>query len=248
VRLWHQPLGLSWAAGEEKSTTARHGVCSESSGYIPYAEDYTEMEEAKSRRDVLSHGMLIPGGLRASGDPSPTGIVWRFHPSLTFLATVLSNPSRFRRRGPPPGETQCGDRRALQQVAIRSGFRAAILGSLYTIFLRNQIMQEDRGTNQIQKLRGTFRDGAGAHLRRPPSPSCLSSVSSRSPSSSRFLSFPRPQRPCSDSPSYGRRRERPRTAACVSRIGRARRARMPGVASPGGTRLRSSDCPAGGCG
>lgn len=53
-----------------------------------------------------------------------------------------------------------------EQVAIWSVFCIAIIGLLYAIFLRNQILREDKGTKNMQEVWGAIRDGADAYLRR----------------------------------------------------------------------------------
>ncbi len=54
----------------------------------------------------------------------------------------------------------------LEAIAIWAVFGVAILGLLYAIFLRNQIMREDKGTEKMQEVWGAIRDGADAYLRR----------------------------------------------------------------------------------
>src|SRR3972149_1535250 len=51
-------------------------------------------------------------------------------------------------------------------TAIWSVFGVAILGLLYAILLRNQIMREDKGTQKMQEVWGAIRDGADAYLGR----------------------------------------------------------------------------------
>lgn len=53
-----------------------------------------------------------------------------------------------------------------EQVAIWSVFGIAIIGLLYALFLRNQILREDKGTKKMQEVWGWIRDGADAYLRR----------------------------------------------------------------------------------
>jgi K(+)-stimulated pyrophosphate-energized sodium pump len=55
---------------------------------------------------------------------------------------------------------------SFEQIAIWSVFSVAILGLLYAVFLRNQIMREDCGTARMQEVWGAIRDGADAYLRR----------------------------------------------------------------------------------
>ena len=54
----------------------------------------------------------------------------------------------------------------LEAIAIWAVFGIAILGLLYAIFLRSQIMREDKGTEKMQEVWGAIRDGADAYLRR----------------------------------------------------------------------------------
>ena len=54
----------------------------------------------------------------------------------------------------------------LETIAIWVVFGIAILGLLYAIFLRSQIMREDKGTEKMQEVWGAIRDGADAYLRR----------------------------------------------------------------------------------
>jgi K(+)-stimulated pyrophosphate-energized sodium pump len=53
-----------------------------------------------------------------------------------------------------------------EAIAIWAVFGVAILGLLYAIFLRNQIMREDKGTEKMQEVWGAIKDGADAYLRR----------------------------------------------------------------------------------
>jgi len=53
-----------------------------------------------------------------------------------------------------------------EQIAIWSVLFVAILGLLYAIFLRNQILKEDKGTPKMQEVWGAIRDGADAYLRK----------------------------------------------------------------------------------
>jgi len=55
---------------------------------------------------------------------------------------------------------------SFEQIAIWSVFCVAILGLLYAVFLRNQILREDCGTARMQEVWGAIRDGADAYLRR----------------------------------------------------------------------------------
>jgi K(+)-stimulated pyrophosphate-energized sodium pump len=54
----------------------------------------------------------------------------------------------------------------LEAIAIWAVFGIAILGLLYALFLRSQIMREDKGTEKMQEVWGAIRDGADAYLRR----------------------------------------------------------------------------------
>ncbi len=51
-----------------------------------------------------------------------------------------------------------------ETVAIWSVFGIAIVGLLYAIFLRSQILREDKGTERMQEVWGWIRDGADAYL------------------------------------------------------------------------------------
>jgi K(+)-stimulated pyrophosphate-energized sodium pump len=53
-----------------------------------------------------------------------------------------------------------------EQVAIWSVLGVAILGLLYAIFLRNQILREDKGDKKMQEVWNAIREGADAYLRR----------------------------------------------------------------------------------
>jgi K(+)-stimulated pyrophosphate-energized sodium pump len=55
---------------------------------------------------------------------------------------------------------------AFEQIAIWSVLGIAILGLLYAVFLRWQIMKEDKGTSKMQEVWGAIREGADAYLRR----------------------------------------------------------------------------------
>jgi len=55
---------------------------------------------------------------------------------------------------------------SLEQTAIWAVFGVAILGLAYAVFLRNQILREDRGTAKMQEVWGAIRDGADTYLRR----------------------------------------------------------------------------------
>ncbi|MEX2161901.1 MAG: sodium-translocating pyrophosphatase [Anaerolineales bacterium] len=53
-----------------------------------------------------------------------------------------------------------------EQIAIYSVLGVAILGLLYAVFLRRQIMREDMGTPKMQQVWSAIRDGADAYLGR----------------------------------------------------------------------------------
>ncbi len=53
-----------------------------------------------------------------------------------------------------------------EQIAIWSVLGVAILGLLYAVFLRFQIMREDKGTKEMQDVWNAIRMGADAYLRR----------------------------------------------------------------------------------
>ena len=55
---------------------------------------------------------------------------------------------------------------SFEQVAIWAVFGIAIIGLLYALFLRNQIMREDKGTAKMQEVWGAIKDGADAYLRK----------------------------------------------------------------------------------
>jgi K(+)-stimulated pyrophosphate-energized sodium pump len=94
--------------------------------------------------------------------------------------------------------------RPFEAVAIWVVFGIAILGLLYALFLRSQIMREDNGTPKMQEVWNAIKDGADAYLRRqfgsilpligiltvalffsvyiiPPSPEALSRFSDKTP-------------------------------------------------------------------
>jgi K(+)-stimulated pyrophosphate-energized sodium pump len=98
----------------------------------------------------------------------------------------------------------------LEAVAIWAVFGIAILGLLYAIFLRNQILREDKGTQKMQEVWNAIKDGADAYLRRqlrsilpliailtvalffsvyivPPSPEALERFSNSTPDQVRFI-------------------------------------------------------------
>jgi K(+)-stimulated pyrophosphate-energized sodium pump len=53
-----------------------------------------------------------------------------------------------------------------EAIAIWAVFGVAILGLAYAIFLRAQILQEDKGTEKMQEVWGAIKDGADAYLRK----------------------------------------------------------------------------------
>jgi len=55
---------------------------------------------------------------------------------------------------------------AFEQIALLAVLAVAILGLLYALFLRRQILREDKGTPKMQEVWGAIRDGADAYLRR----------------------------------------------------------------------------------
>lgn len=55
---------------------------------------------------------------------------------------------------------------AYEQIAIWAVLGVAILGLLYAILLRSQILKEDKGTDRMQEVWGAIRKGANAYLQR----------------------------------------------------------------------------------
>ncbi len=55
---------------------------------------------------------------------------------------------------------------SFEQVAIWSVLGIAILGLLYAVFLRNQVLSKDKGTAEMQAVWNAIREGADAYLRR----------------------------------------------------------------------------------
>ncbi|MEW6400376.1 MAG: sodium-translocating pyrophosphatase [Chloroflexota bacterium] len=51
-------------------------------------------------------------------------------------------------------------------AAIWAVFGVAILGLLYAVFLRSQILREDKGTEKMQEVWNAIKDGADAYLRK----------------------------------------------------------------------------------
>src|SRR6185503_298341 len=54
----------------------------------------------------------------------------------------------------------------LETAAIWTVFGVAILGLAYAVFLRSQILREDKGTEKMQEVWNAIKDGADAYLRR----------------------------------------------------------------------------------
>jgi K(+)-stimulated pyrophosphate-energized sodium pump len=52
-----------------------------------------------------------------------------------------------------------------EAIAIWAVFSVAILGLLYALYLRREILREDKGTEKMQEVWGAIRDGADAYLR-----------------------------------------------------------------------------------
>jgi len=98
----------------------------------------------------------------------------------------------------------------LEAVAIWAVFGIAIIGLLYAVFLRSQIMREDTGTPKMHEVWTAIKDGADAYLRKqlrtiapliivlafalffsvyivPPSPEALERFSSSSPHQVRLI-------------------------------------------------------------
>jgi K(+)-stimulated pyrophosphate-energized sodium pump len=55
---------------------------------------------------------------------------------------------------------------SLEAIAIWAVFGVAIIGLLYAIFLRSEILREDRGTPKMQEVWNAIKDGADAYLRK----------------------------------------------------------------------------------
>ena len=51
-----------------------------------------------------------------------------------------------------------------EQIAIWSVLAIAIIGLLYAVYLRHQILKKDKGTEKMQEVWGAIRDGADAYL------------------------------------------------------------------------------------
>jgi K(+)-stimulated pyrophosphate-energized sodium pump len=54
----------------------------------------------------------------------------------------------------------------LEAIAIWAVFGVAILGLLYALVLRSQILREDKGTEKMQEVWGWIKDGANAYLQK----------------------------------------------------------------------------------
>jgi K(+)-stimulated pyrophosphate-energized sodium pump len=54
----------------------------------------------------------------------------------------------------------------LETIAIWAVFATAWIGLGYAVFLRSQILREDKGTEKMQEVWGAIKDGADAYLRR----------------------------------------------------------------------------------
>src|SRR6266498_5919693 len=52
----------------------------------------------------------------------------------------------------------------LETVAIWALFGVSWLGLAYAVFLRSQILREDKGTDKMQEVWGAIKDGANAYL------------------------------------------------------------------------------------
>ncbi|MCL4271170.1 MAG: sodium-translocating pyrophosphatase [Anaerolineales bacterium] len=55
---------------------------------------------------------------------------------------------------------------SFEQIAIWAVFAVAWLGLGYAIFLRSQILREDKGTEKMQEVWGAIKDGADAYLQK----------------------------------------------------------------------------------
>ena len=55
---------------------------------------------------------------------------------------------------------------SLEQIAIWAVFGVAWLGLAYAIFLRSQILREDKGTEKMQEVWNAIKDGANAYLQK----------------------------------------------------------------------------------
>src|SRR4030066_897511 len=98
----------------------------------------------------------------------------------------------------------------VETIAIWSVFGIAIVGLLYAVCLRSQILREDKGTEKMQEVWNAIKDGADAYLRKqfrsiaplviilafalffsvyivPPSPEALERFSNSTPDQVRLL-------------------------------------------------------------
>jgi len=55
---------------------------------------------------------------------------------------------------------------AFEAVAIWAVFGVAIVGLLYALLLRTQIMREDKGTEKMQEVWNAIKSGANAYLQK----------------------------------------------------------------------------------
>ncbi len=99
---------------------------------------------------------------------------------------------------------------SLEVIAIWVVFGIAIVGLLYALFLRSQILREDKGSEKMQEVWSAIKDGADAYLRKqlgsilplivvlavalffsvyivPPSPEALQRFSSSTPDQVRLI-------------------------------------------------------------
>ncbi len=99
---------------------------------------------------------------------------------------------------------------SLEAIAIWVVFGIAIVGLLYALLLRSQILREDKGTEKMQEVWGAIKDGANAYLQRqirsivplivvltfalffsvyivPPTPEALERFSGQTPDQVRFI-------------------------------------------------------------
>ena len=99
---------------------------------------------------------------------------------------------------------------SLEAIAIWTVFGIAIVGLLYALVLRSQILREDKGTEKMQEVWGAIKDGADAYLRKqlrsilpliviltfalflsvyivPPSPEALQRFSNNTPDQVRLI-------------------------------------------------------------
>src|SRR5215204_2313652 len=55
---------------------------------------------------------------------------------------------------------------SFEAIAIWAVFGIAIVGLLYAVFLRSQILREDKGTEKMQEVWNAIKDGANAYLQK----------------------------------------------------------------------------------